>query len=308
MTLETNNAQKAGFVAIVGPPNAGKSTLFNHLVGMKLAAVTAKPQTTRNRIMGILNQPKGQIVLLDTPGIHQAGKNALNRYLVTQALQAIEDVDLILLLIEPYDHADTPRKPLSMILRRLRQTDTPVIVAINKIDTMKNRKTLLPLIQAWHQTGLCEEIVPISALKAENTKSLVRALFNALPSGLPLFPENIPTDRTERWLAGEIIREHFTRTMRKELPYSLAVVVEMFDERREHGDIVIKAVIYVERESQKSIVIGKHGQRLKQIGMFSRKDIEALVGCPVHLKLWVKTEPNWTKHERGLRTAGYDEG
>ena len=304
--MNESTKHRSGFVAILGRPNVGKSTLLNNLVGMKVAAVTPKPQTTRTRILGILSREEGQIILVDTPGVHRGQRKALNRYLVDQAIQAIEEVDGVALMVEPTDDPKNPSPDLALLLKELEKVSLPRVVVINKIDTMADRKDLLPLIEAWSKAASYAAIVPISAIKRDGLDELTGELLELLPSGPPLYPDDMLTDRTVRWLAGELVREQLTLATYKEIPYSLAVTVERFIERAERGDVIIHAVIHVERDSQKAIVIGKGGRKLKTVGREARKEISELVGRPVHLKLWVKVEPEWSRDDRGLRKLGYE--
>lgn len=304
----------SGFAALIGRPNAGKSTLFNRLAGERLAITSHKPQTTRNRILGVINRPEGQLALLDTPGIHQA-KGALNRYMVEAALGAAREVELDLLLIEP------PSKPEvsegnRFILERLKEIGRPTFLVINKIDLVA-KPLLLPIIDAYRQAFPFAEILPISAKTGEGVDALFAEIFRVLPEGPPMFPEEMLTDQAERQLVAEYIREQVLRHTRAELPYSSGVVVDLFDESERAprgkapakglaGLIRIAATLYVERESQKAILIGKKGAMLKAIGTDARSAIERLLGTHLYLDLRVKVEPRWTEKTASMRKLGYE--
>ena len=298
---------RAGFVAIVGRPNVGKSTLLNRLMGQKLAIVSPKPQTTRGRILGVLNRPEAQIAFLDTPGLHTA-KGGLNQRMVEQALQALADADVALFLIEagpPAIDAAT-RKALDQV----KTAGKPTLLVINKIDLLP-RARLLPLIDRWKDLHEWADVYPLSALKGENVGGLLDALIARLPEGPALFPPEQWIDMQERDLCAELIREQLLRQTGQEVPYSAAVLVEQFDEsRREEvprGLVRISATVLVERDSQKAIVIGKGGARLKEIGTRARQEIERLLGAKVYLEVFVRVEPGWTRTAKGLRRAGYED-
>jgi GTPase len=291
---------KSGFIAIIGRPNAGKSTLLNKLLGQKLAIVSNKPQTTRNRILGIKNLPEGQIIFLDTPGIHHS-KSRLNQLMVKMALATYNEVDGICFLIEA-DHADSPEN--EFILETLKPVANPVFLAINKIDLVA-KQDLLPIMERYAQRRTFSQIIPISALKGDGVGILVREFLNALPEGPQLFPEDMITDLPERFLAAELIREKIFRLVREEIPYATAVEVQEFKEREGKNLIGIKATIQVERESQKGVLIGKKGQMLKEIGTQAREEMEALFGIKIFLELWVKVEKDWREDPRALRRLGY---
>jgi GTP-binding protein Era len=304
---------RAGYCAIVGRPNVGKSTLMNRFLGEKLAVVTPKPQTTRNRILGVKNRPGAQIVFLDTPGIHRA-KSSLNRYMVDQALAAISECDVVLYLVEapqvsarslagkPFDPGEGNR----FILDELAKVRRPRVLAINKIDLLADKKSLLPLADGYAKALAFDEIVPISAASGDGVDRLEDAIAARLPVSPPLFPEEMLTDRAERFLAAELVREQTFLLLEEELPYSVAVTVDSFQERETQKDVVIDAVIHVERDSQKKIVVGEGGRMIKEIGTRARAEIGKLLGCPVHLKLFVKVDPDWTRSDRGLQRRGYE--
>jgi GTP-binding protein Era len=295
----------AGTVAILGRPNVGKSTLLNALVGEKLAIVTPKPQTTRNRIVGVWNGPPGQIVFVDTPGVHGSRK-ALNRFMVQEAMGTIESVDAALLVVDAAERR--PANEEREILRELKAAHRPTVLALNKVDRVKDKGALLPLLAEWEQVAKFEALVPLSALKGKNLEPIVSELVKLLPKGDPLYGPEMLTDRTERFLAAELIREQVFLLTRQELPYAVAVDVESWEERaRSDGtnDVVITATILVERDSQKAIVVGKGGSMIREIGTNARAGITELLGRPAHLKLDVKVEPDWTTSPGALARLGY---
>jgi GTP-binding protein Era len=298
-------------IAIVGRPNVGKSTLLNAFLGMKLAIVSRRPQTTRNRILGVRTIETDQLVFVDTPGIHRRRSN-INRFIVQQALEGVVGVDCIVLVTEVLGprqavketslHADD-HYVLGEVLKIAR--DVPLVVAINKIDRLKDRQMLLPVIDRWQQAGYhC--IVPVSANQEDGLDRLLRELRERLPAGPHLFPEEMLTDQAERFIAAEFIREQVFVQSREEVPYSTAVEIERFEERMEQADVVIEAAIYVERESQKAILIGHRGGRVKEIGSRARQQIGELLDCPVHLQLTVRVADDWTKNPAERRRFGYE--
>jgi GTP-binding protein Era len=303
---------RAGFCALIGRPNVGKSTLLNAILGEKLAVVTPKPQTTRNRILGVKNRPGAQIVLVDTPGVHR-GKSSLNRYMVEQALAAAGECDVILYVVEaPQIPAATlargfdPGPGEQLILEHLAQAKRKVVLAINKVDKLTDKHALLPLLDAWSKLHAFAEIVPISALQNDGVDRLEDAIAGLLPESEPLYPEEMLTDRAERFLAAELVREQLFLLLGKEVPYSCAVTVEKWSERPAEKDVVIDAEIHVERESQKKIVIGEGGRMIKDVGQKARAEIGRLLGCPVHLKLHVSVDPDWTSRPGALKRLGYE--
>jgi GTPase len=307
---------RSGFAALIGRPNVGKSTLLNHLTGEKLAIVSPKPQTTRNRILGVVTRPEGQVAFLDTPGIHQA-KGELNRYMVDVALQAVDEVDLVLFLIEPVPNEKPQVGPGNrFILERLQKAGKPTFLVINKVDTVP-KPVLLPLIDLYRQEFPFAEVVPISAKEDDGVEALFQSVLQHLPEGDNLYPEDVLTDQAERVLVAEYIREQVLRHCRQEIPYSTAVLVDFFDESEREpppgtppgklaGLIRIAASIYVERDSQKAIIIGKQGQMLKTIGTDARKAIQRLLGAHVYLSLRVRVEPRWSERPEGLKKLGYE--
>ncbi|OGR19361.1 MAG: GTPase Era [Desulfobacterales bacterium GWB2_56_26] len=295
---------KSGMVAIVGPPNAGKSTLMNSFLGQKISIVTPKPQTTRNRIAGIVNERDHQIVFLDTPGLHKS-RETLNTEMVKVAMDSLLEVDLVLFLVDvslplPEKMKEEKREELSSYFQQIK---SPAIMVLNKIDQI-DRKLILPMIDAYAQLFPFKAVIPISALSGDGVEELKREILALLPMGPRLFPEDIPTDVTERFLCGEIIREKVFLLTGQEIPYSTAVLIESFKEDESKNLITIHATIVVERNSQKGIVIGKGGEKLKSIGTSARKDIEQLLGGRVLLKLWVKVHKNWSQDKRFLKEIG----
>ncbi|MGD0218742.1 MAG: GTPase Era [Desulfobaccales bacterium] len=295
----TVNGFKCGFIALIGYPNVGKSTLLNRLVGGKIAITSPKPQTTRFRLLGIVNQPIAQMLFLDTPGILEP-KGLLNASLAQAALTALAEADVVVWLTEPR----APYLKDTVLLPHLRRLQRPLLVAINKIDTVSKTK-LLPLIQIFHQAFPAAIIIPLSALLGDGLEELQAEITKLLPAGPPLYPPDQDTEASERFLAAEFIRERVLHHAREELPHAVAVAVEEFDESRRPDLVRIRAVIYVERESQKAIIIGKQGSLLKAIGVEARLEIESLLGARVFLDLWVKVWKNWRKDPRALRTLGF---
>jgi len=294
-----NTKFKAGFVSIIGRPNVGKSTLLNAIIGEKIVITSDKPQTTRNRIQGIHNIPGGQIVFIDTPGIHKS-KSRLNRGMVDVAMSAISGVDLLLLVVDT--SAPVEDAFVSEILKGVK---TPVVLVLNKIDLVKDKGRVLEKIAAYSRLHPFREVVPISAGTGNGVERLVTAITAYIPEGPALFPEDILTDMSERFICGEMIREKVFRMTQKEIPYSTAVEVEAFTER-EDGLISISASIILERETQKGIIIGKRGEMLKRIGTQARHDIERLLGTKVFLELFVKVVDNWSERTSKLREFGYE--
>jgi GTP-binding protein Era len=301
MNIENQSADfKSGFVAIAGPPNAGKSTLLNRLLGEKISITSRKPQTTRNRILGVLHRPKSQIVFFDTPGVFQA-KDTLNTRIVDAALSALGDADMILVVIDAARPDPSAEKFLTEQLEKVRR---PVVLALNKIDLVE-KSALLEMIEKWSHAHRFEEVVPISAADGTQVDELVAAMETSLSVGPPFYPEDTLTDLPERFLAAEMIREKVFRFTGDEIPYATAVTVESFKEKDDGKLIKINATIHLERDSQKGIVIGKNGSKLKQIGTESRKEIERMLGTKVYLKLFVNVQKNWRKDTRALRRFGY---
>jgi len=290
--VESSSPFRAGYVALIGRPNAGKSTLLNRLVGEKIAAVSNKPQTTRFKIRGIVNRPEGQIVLVDTPGVHKPGYE-LNRRMMTAVHDALMSVDLVCLI---RDASVSTGNGDRFVLDLVKQSDKPALLLLNKTDKLADKSKLLPLIESYQQQHDWQAIVPISALKGDQLEALIAEIIEHLPESEPLFSEDELTDQPLRTLAAEIVREKILETTGEEIPYVTAVVTEKWEEVREDFTRIYCA-IFVERDSQKRIVIGHGAQRLKQIGMRARKQIEELLGHRCHLELFVKVEEDW--RERG---------
>jgi len=291
---------RCGFVALVGRPNVGKSTLLNSLVGAKLAIVTPKPQTTRTRILGVKTLPQAQVIFVDTPGIHQHPSSLLNRRMIDTALHVLQDTDVIVFLLD----AQRGLLPADEdIAQRLSGVRAPVVVVVNKIDLVA-RATLLPLLERLAVLLPGREIVPVSALTGENTAELLNTITALLPVGVALYPGDELTDQSERVLAQEAVREQLFLHTQQEVPYATAVMVEEFTEKPEKSLVFIRAVIYVERPSQRAIIIGERGARLKQIGQAARLQLERFFGCKVFLELFVKVAKGWANNPGMLRELG----
>ena len=289
---------RSGYVSLVGRPNVGKSTLLNTILGEKVAIVTPKPQTTRNRINGIKTLPHAQIIFIDTPGIHKPRQRlgeAMNRI----AFEALEEVDIVLFMVEP----EAPRSGDLFVLERIRQVDKPVFLLINKLDTVK-KNAILPVIEAYSKLYPFKEIIPLSALKTSGIDVLLETVVKYIPEGPKLYPDDIVTDQMERFMAAEIIREKIMEATQEEVPYSSAVEIQQWQER-DDGVVFIQANIYIERDGQKGIIIGNKGARLKSIGTKARQDIEGLLGTRVFLELWVKIKKDWRSDEYTLRELGF---
>lgn len=291
-----------GFVAIVGRPNVGKSTLLNRLLGQKISITSRKAQTTRHRILGIHTEGKYQTIYVDTPGLHIEEKRAINRLMNRAASSSIADVDLVFFLTDGSHWTEDDE----MVLNKLRQAKRPVVLVINKVDNIKNKDELLPFISTLTEKFPFQDIVPISAQKGKNVDILEKIVRNALRPGLHHFPEDYITDRSQRFMASEIIREKLMRFTGDELPYSVTVEIERF-KQNDRGTYEIHGLILVERDSQKKMVIGSGGQKIKTIGIEARQDMQRLFDCPVHLELWVKVKAGWADDERALRSLGYME-
>ena len=291
---------KSGYIAIVGAPNAGKSTLLNQVLGQKISITAPKPQTTRNRITGILSRPDCQIIFVDTPGILKA-KDEFNRGLVETALSTLSESDAVLFMVEP----DSDRSINEFILENLRRISTPVILLINKIDTISHKGLLLPLMESWQKRFDFRAIIPISALKGDGAGEVLAEVVGLLPEGPQYYPEDYVTDQPERFFVAELVREQIFHLVSQEIPYAVAVIVERFTEIPERNIIEIEAAINVERESQKGIIIGKGGLMLKEIGRQARLEIETFLGCHIYLGLFVRVQKNWRKDPRALREFGY---
>lgn len=288
-----------GYVAIVGRPNVGKSTLLNHLLGFKLSITSRKPQTTRHNVLGILTEGDHQIVFVDTPGIHVGQSKALNRYMNKMAGKAISDVDLVVFVADgdKWTEADT------VVAERVARVDVPVIVVLNKVDRIEDKTSLLPRIEQLAQLLPSAQIMPASALHGHNLDVLKQTIIEQIPEGIHFFPDDQITDRSERFLAAELVREKITRQLGAELPYEVAVEIEEW--RREETILHISALIIVERDGQKKIIIGEKGERLKKIGQQARLDMEKLFDSKVMLRLWVKVRSGWSDSEHALKSLGY---
>ena len=291
-----------GFIAIVGRPNVGKSTLLNKILGQKISITSRKAQTTRHRIVGIKTEGIYQEIYVDTPGLHIEEKRAINRLMNRAASSAITDVDLVIFVVDGTHWNDDDE----MVLNKLRKTNVPVVLAINKIDNIKHKDDLLPFITEISRKFTFTDIVPISAEKGNNLEVIENIVRKSLRPGVHHFPEDYVTDRSQRFMASEIIREKLMRFMGEELPYSVTVEIEQF-KVNERGTYEINALILVERDGQKKIVIGHKGEKLKKIGTEARLDMERLFDNKVHLELWVKVKSGWADDERALRSLGYME-
>jgi GTP-binding protein Era len=291
---------KSGYVAIVGAPNVGKSTLLNRMLGEKISITSKKPQTTRNRILGVMHRPGAQFVFIDTPGIFEA-KDTLNLRIVDAALSALSDADLFLFVL---DVANPDPVSEHFLVQRLQKHRSPVIIALNKIDLIE-KSALLKVIEKWATEYYFDVIVPISATEGTQIEELIGAMESLLPQGPPYFPEDAVTDLTERFIAAEMIRESVFRLTGEEIPYATAVTVDSFKEEKEGKLVRIEATIHLERASQKGIIIGKEGSKLKRIGTESRKKIEHMLETKVFLKLFVRVQKNWRRDTRAMRKFGY---
>ncbi|USG63855.1 GTPase Era [Brevibacillus ruminantium] len=301
--MDNRKAQKSfksGFVSIVGRPNVGKSTLLNHLVGQKVAIMSNKPQTTRNKITAVLNTEEGQVIFLDTPGIHKP-KSKLGDYMVSVAENTLNEVDLVLFVIDATEKRGAGDE---YIIERLGQVKTPVFLVINKIDKV-HPEALLPIIDEYRQLYPFKQIIPISAMEGNNTGSLVQAIFEEMEEGPMFYPADQITDHPERFVMAELIREKVLHLTREEVPHSIAVTIEEVKRGENGKTLYIYAAIYVERDSQKGILIGEKGQMLKEIGKRARTDIERLMGEKVFLELWIKVKKDWRNQERMLRNFGF---
>lgn len=299
--LDEDNQQLCGYVAIVGRPNVGKSTLLNHLLGLKLSITSRKPQTTRHNVLGIKTADDCQLIFVDTPGIHSGQDKAINRYMNKAAETAIRDVDAIVFVVDRLLWTEADQS----VAERLRASASPLIIAINKIDRLEDTAELLPHIEYLQGVMPDAEIIPVSALQKKNLDMLENQIIQHIPQSGFLFPEEQITDRSERFLAAELVREKITRQLGAELPYQITVEIEAFEIK---GHIRhINALILVEREGQKKIIIGEKGQRLKSIGQAARIDMERLFDSKVMLTLWVKVRSGWSDDERALRSLGYQD-
>ncbi|HUH37408.1 MAG TPA: GTPase Era [Spongiibacteraceae bacterium] len=294
-------ATRCGYVAIVGRPNVGKSTLLNHILGQKLSITSRKPQTTRHQLLGIKTEGEVQAIYVDTPGLHRDQKRAINRYMNRAATTALRDVDVVVLVVERLKWTEDDQWVLDM----LANVKAPVILAINKVDQIEDKAALLPYLQSLSQRFDFADIVPVSALRGHNREQLEACIYRLLPESPHFFPADQITDRSERFLASELVREKIMRQLGDEVPYSLAVAIESFKDSGR--SLHIDATILVEREGQKKIVIGTGGERLRSIGQEARKDMELLFNRKVMLRLWVKVKSGWSDDERQLKSLGYSD-
>ena len=292
---------KSGFVAIIGRPNVGKSTLMNHLIGQKIAITSKKPQTTRNRIQTVYTSEEGQIVFVDTPGIHKA-KNKLGEYMVNVAEQTLKDVDVILWLVEPTTYIGAGEKHIA---EQLQKTSLPVILVINKVDTVK-KEDILQVIDNYRKLYDFAEIIPASALRGQNTKDIVNSLFKYMPYGPMFYDEDTVTDQPQRQIVAEIIREKALHALDEEIPHGIAVTIEKMRERKGQHIVDIEATIICERDSHKGIIIGKQGSMLKKIGSNARFEIEKMLEERVNLKIWVKVKKDWRDSDTLMKNFGYN--
>lgn len=292
---------KSGFVAIIGRPNVGKSTLMNHLIGQKIAITSKKPQTTRNKIQTVYTCEDGQIIFLDTPGIHKA-KNKLGEYMVNVAEKTLKDVDVILWLVEPTTYIGAGEKHIA---EQLQKTSLPVILVINKVDTVK-KEDILQVIDNYRKLYDFAEIIPASALRGQNTKDIVNSLFKYMPYGPMFYDEDTVTDQPQRQIVAEIIREKALHALDEEIPHGIAVTIEKMRERKGQHIVDIEATIICERDSHKGIIIGKQGSMLKKIGSNARFEIEKMLEERVNLKIWVKVKKDWRDSDTLMKNFGYN--
>ncbi|MBS3803092.1 MAG: GTPase Era [Oleiphilaceae bacterium] len=301
ITKPDNPDSRCGFVAIVGRPNVGKSTLLNHILGQKLSITSRKPQTTRHQVLGIKTEGPVQVIYVDTPGMHEEEPRALNRYMNRAASSALKGVDVVVFVIDQTNWTTADE----MVLKKLETLPCPVILAINKVDRIENRDLLLPHLEMLSKKRDFAEVIPISALKGMNLEPLEKAVNRFLPESVHFYPDDQITDRSQRFLAAEIVREKITRQLGAELPYSVAVEIEEF--KHDGKTLHISALILVEREGQKKIVIGDQGDRLRSIGQDARADMEKLFDDKIMLRLWVKVKRGWADSDRALKSLGMND-
>ncbi|MGD6774494.1 GTPase Era [Sutcliffiella horikoshii] len=302
MHNQTNTNYKSGFVSIIGRPNVGKSTFLNRVIGQKIAIMSDKPQTTRNKIQGVFTQDDAQIVFIDTPGIHKP-KHKLGDFMMKVAQNTLKEVDLVLFMINAKEGLG---KGDEFIIEKLKETSTPVYLVINKIDEV-HPDDLLPLMETYKALYPFKEIVPISALQGNNVEVLLDQIKKFLPEGPQYYPADQVTDHPERFIVAELIREKVLHLTREEVPHSIAVAIDSMKKRENKDMVDIQATVVVERDSQKGIVIGKQGKVLKEVGQKARVDIEALLGSKVFLELWVKVQKDWRNKQSQLRDFGFNE-
>ncbi len=291
----------SGYVAIVGRPNVGKSTLLNRILGQKISITSRKPQTTRHQILGVKTVAGSQVIYVDTPGLHKDRKQALNRYMNRAASSALRDVDLVVFVVERTAWTDEDE----LVLAKLKQVSCPVILVLNKVDQIADKEKLLPWIQQLSDKMSFAEILPISASNGDNVEALEKEIAKRLPEGVHYFPEDQVTDRSERFMASELVREKIMRRLGDEIPYQVAVEIEEF--KRNEKLVTIRALILVEREGQKKIIIGKKGEQIKSIGRDARLDMEKLFDSKVMLTLWIKVKSGWSDSDRALKSLGYED-
>ena len=299
--MTSDTPSRCGYVAIVGRPNVGKSTLLNHILGQKISITSRKPQTTRHQVLGIKTEDNHQIIFVDTPGLHKDAGKAINRYMNRAASAAIRDVDLVVFVVDRTAWTEED----SIVLEQIEQSGLPTMLVVNKIDLLADKTELLPHLQSLAAKAEFSAILPVSALRQHNVDALEAQILTLLPESGHFFPEDQITDRSQRFLAAEIVREKIMRQLGDELPYSIAVEIEEF--AQEDEVLHISAVIFVERTGQKRILIGDKGSRLRSIGMDARRDMEGLFDSKVMLRLWVKVKSGWSDDERALRSLGYDD-
>jgi len=292
---------RCGYVAIVGRPNVGKSTLLNHILGQKISITSRKPQTTRNNVVGIKTEGDIQIMFVDTPGMHLGQQKAINRYMNRAANTAMKDVDVVVFVVDRFIWTEEDEA----VAEKLQYASCPIILAVNKVDQVEDKESLLPHLESLSQKLKVAEIIPLSALRNVNLDRLEQLIIDRMPEGMHMYPEDQITDRSSRFMAAEIVREKITRQLGDELPYEMAVEIEEF---KQEGNLLnISALILVEREGQKRILIGDKGERIKLIGTDARKDMEKLFDMKIMLKLWVKVKSGWSDDERALRSLGYND-
>ena len=299
--MAAESPRRCGYVAIVGRPNVGKSTLLNHLLGQKISITSRKPQTTRHRVLGIKTEGGNQIIFVDTPGLHMQAEKAINRYMNRAASAAIRDVDVVVMVVDRTAWTEED----AMVLEQVRQGGLPCLLVVNKVDLLEDKAALLPHLQALAAKADFAAILPVSALRRHNIAELEQEIVKFLPESGYFFPEEQITDRSQRFLAAEIVREKIMRQLGEELPYSITVEIEEFAQQ---GAVLhIAALIFVERKGQKKILVGEGGARLRSIGSDARRDMELLFDSKVMLRLWVKVKSGWSDDERALRSLGYDD-
>jgi GTP-binding protein Era len=292
---------RCGYVAIVGRPNVGKSTLLNHILGQKISITSRKPQTTRNNVVGIKTEGGIQIMFVDTPGMHLGQQKAINRYMNRAANTAMKDVDVVVFVVDRFIWTEEDEA----VAEKLQHASCPIILAVNKVDQIEDKESLLPHLEMLSQKLKIAEIIPLSALRNVNLDRLEQLIIDRMPEGMHMYPEDQITDRSSRFMAAEIVREKITRQLGDELPYEMAVEIEEF---KQEGNLLnISALILVERDGQKRILIGDKGERIKLIGTDARKDMEKLFDMKIMLKLWVKVKSGWSDDERALRSLGYND-